>query len=311
MIDYVTVGELVEALNVSFVCGEEHDHRRIYSSEVSRPGLVLAGYDHNYPHERLQLIGSTEMNYIDVHDSDKQEELFDLVITEDTPAVVFSRDITIPTSFLKIAKTKGVPVLTSQSKTSRVLANIANYLEMRLAERMSKHGVFVEVFGMGVLLVGASGVGKSETGLELIQRGHRLIADDRVEFYQIDERTLIGESPDILKNLIEIRGLGIIDVMSLYGVASIRDSKRLELIIDLVLDDGTVEYDRLGYDTAYEQIFDVHVPKISIPVKLGRNLAVIIESAAMNYRATEMGYDAKKKFNDNLRRLIEANREGE
>ena len=164
---------------------------------------------------------------------------------------------------------------------------------------------------MGVLLVGASGVGKSETALELVQRGHRLVADDRVELYQIDELTLMGEAPEILQNLLEIRGLGIINVMTLFGVRSVSRKRRLDLIIDLRIDDGTIEYDRLGYDHEYEKIFEVNVPKIKIPVKLGRNLAVIIESAAMNFRASELGFDAKEEFTRRLDALILSNREVE
>ena len=161
---------------------------------------------------------------------------------------------------------------------------------------------------MGVLLTGGSGVGKSETALELVQRGHRLIADDRVELFMIDELTLVGEAPEILQNLLEIRGLGIIYVMSLYGVAAIRRSKRLELIINLVLDDGQTEYDRLGSQREYEQIFEVNVPRIRIPVKTGRNLSAIVESAAMNFRANQMGYDATTTFNRKLDALIKKNR---
>lgn len=308
MTNTVTVQELVDTLAIKVAYGEEYKENKIYSSEVSRPGLILTGYKEYYPHERIQLIGRTEMSFLSTKTSEERANIFKLMCTEDTPAVVISREIDVPEELIPVADEHQVPILSARSKTSRVLANITNFLEGRLAERLSKHGVFLEVFGMGVLLVGASGVGKSETGLELIQRGHRLVADDRVELYQIDELTLVGEAPEILQNMIEIRGLGIIDVMSLYGVSAIRRSKRLELIINLVLDDGKVQYDRLGYDKDYEQIFEVSVPTIRIPVKTGRNLAAIVESAAMNFRATQMGYDAKVTFNNNLRALIQQNR---
>lgn len=308
MTNTVSVEELVATLDINIVYGEEFKENKIYSSEVSRPGLVLTGYKEYYPHERIQLIGRTEMSFIGAKTPEERKAIFGLMCTDETPAIVISREIEVPEELIPIAQGLGIPILSARSKTSRVLANITNFLEGRLAERLSKHGVFVEVFGMGVLLVGASGVGKSETGLELIQRGHRLIADDRVELYQIDELTLVGEAPDILQNMIEIRGLGIIDVMSLYGVSAIRRSKRLELIINLMLDDGKTQYDRLGYDKEYEQIFEVQVPSIRIPVKTGRNLAAIVESAAMNFRATQMGYDAKVTFNNNLRELIQKNR---
>lgn len=270
--------------------------------------FVLTGYKEYYPHERIQLIGRTEMSFLSEKTSEERSNIFSLMCTDETPAIVVSREIDIPEELIPVADSLDIPILSARSKTSRVLANITNYLERKLAERLSKHGVFLEVFGMGVLLVGSSGIGKSEIGLELIQRGHRLIADDRVELYQIDELTLNGEAPEILQNMIEIRGLGIIDVMSLYGVSAIRRSKRLELIINLVLDDGNTQYDRLGFDKEYEQIFEVQVPSIRIPVKTGRNLAAIVESAAMNFRATQMGYDAKVTFNSKLRDLIQENR---
>lgn len=308
MTNTVSVQELVDTLDINLEYGEEYKVNKIYSSEVSRPGLVLTGYKEYYPHERIQLIGRTEMSFLSEKTSEERSNIFSLMCTDETPAIVVSREIDIPEELIPVADSLGIPILSARSKTSRVLANITNFLEGKLAERLSKHGVFVEVFGMGVLLVGASGVGKSETGLELIQRGHRLIADDRVELYQIDELTLVGEAPDILQNMIEIRGLGIIDVMSLYGVSAIRRSKRLELIINLVLDDGQTQYDRLGFDKEYEQIFEVQVPSIRIPVKTGRNLAAIVESAAMNFRATQMGYDAKVTFNSKLRDLIQQNR---
>lgn len=308
MTNAVTVQELVDTLDINLIYGEEYKANKIYSSEVSRPGLVLTGYKEYYPHERIQLIGRTEMSFLSEKTSEERSNIFSLMCTDETPAIVVSREIDIPEELIPVADSLGIPILSARSKTSRVLANITNYLERKLAERLSKHGVFLEVFGMGVLLVGSSGIGKSEIGLELIQRGHRLIADDRVELYQIDELTLNGEAPEILQNMIEIRGLGIIDVMSLYGVSAIRRSKRLELIINLVLDDGNTQYDRLGYDKEYEQIFEVHVPSIRIPVKTGRNLAAIVESAAMNFRATQMGYDAKVTFNSKLRDLIQENR---
>lgn len=309
MTQAVTVRQMTETLDITVEYGEEFIDNKIYTSEVSRPGLVLAGYDDYYPHERIQLFGRTEMSYLQTKTREQREEIFQMLCRIDTPAIVIARELEIPEELIAIAQEFRVPILASRSRTSRVLANITNYLENHLAERLSKHGVLLEVFGMGVLLVGASGVGKSETALELIQRGHRLVADDRVELYQLDELNLFGEAPEILQNLLEIRGLGIIDVMSLYGVSAIRKKIKLELIINLILDDGSFHYDRLGFDQEYEEIFEVMIPKIRIPVKTGRSLSVIIESAAMNHRATLMGYDAREMFNQKLNRLIEKNRE--
>lgn len=303
----VTVNDIVKTLNVNFIFGEEFGNREVTISEVSRPGLILSGYSEFYHADRIQLIGRTESRFLNSKTSKEREEIFERMIQPETPAVIFTHLEKAPDEIIPVATRVGVPVLGAPSKTGRVHANLTNFLEGQLAERLSKHGVFVEVFGMGVMLVGSSGVGKSETALELVQRGHRLIADDRVELYMIDELTLVGEAPEILQNLLEIRGLGIIDVMNLYGVSAIRRSKRLELIIDLVLDDGTVEYDRLGSKRETEQIFDVLVPKVRIPVKTGRNLAAIIESAAMNFRANSLGYNATEAFNRKLDELIRKN----
>lgn len=303
----VTVNDIVKTLNINFMFGEEFGNREVTISEVSRPGLILSGYSEFYHADRIQLIGRTESRFLNSKTSKEREEIFERMIQPETPAVIFTHLEKAPDEIIPVATRVGVPVLGAPSKTGRVHANLTNFLEGQLAERLSKHGVFVEVFGMGVMLVGSSGVGKSETALELVQRGHRLIADDRVELYMIDELTLVGEAPEILQNLLEIRGLGIIDVMNLYGVSAIRRSKRLELIIDLVLDDGTVEYDRLGSKRETEQIFDVLVPKVRIPVKTGRNLAAIIESAAMNFRANSLGYNATEAFNRKLDELIRKN----
>lgn len=303
----VTVNEIVETLNVNFIFGEDFGDREVSISEVSRPGLILSGYSEFYHADRIQLIGRTESRFLNSKSSQERVEIFERMIQPNTPAVIFTHMEKVPEEIIPVATRVGMPILGAPSKTGRVHANLTNFLEGQLAERLSKHGVFVEVFGMGVMLVGSSGVGKSETALELVQRGHRLIADDRVELFMIDELTLVGEAPEILENLLEIRGLGIIDVMNLYGVSAIRRSKRLELIIDLVLDDGTVEYDRLGSKRETEQIFDVLVPKVRIPVKTGRNLAAIIESAAMNFRANSLGYNATEAFNRKLDELIRKN----
>lgn len=308
---YVTVQDLINTLDMEIVYGQEFASNKIISSEVSRPGLILSGFKEFYPSERIQLIGRTEISYLNSQTSRERMEKFRSICREDTPAIVVARKIDTPPELVYVAHEMKVPIISARSKTSRVLANLTNFLEGKLAERFSKHGVFLEVFGMGVLLTGTSGVGKSETALELIQRGHRLIADDRVEFYMVDELTLMGEAPEILQNLLEIRGLGIVDVMSLYGVSAIVRSKKLELIIEMVLDTGQIEYDRLGSGREYDRIFDVQIPRIRIPVKTGRNLAAIIEAAAMNFRANEMGFDATETFNNKLDALILSNREAE
>lgn len=182
-----------------------------------------------------------------------------------------------------------------------------NFLEERLSERIDQHGVFMDIYGMGVLIIGDSGIGKSETGLELVQRGHRLIADDRVQLYMMEESRIIGEAPYILRNMIEIRGLGVIDIMNMFGVGSVREQQELELVINLKHWDKEDSYDRLGNNLENKRFFNVDIPMISIPVKVGRNLATIVEVAAMNMRAKDMGYDATETFETRLTELIESN----
>lgn len=224
-----------------------------------------------------------------------------------TPAFVVSTQLDPPEELLEAAKKEHIPVLGSKLTTSRVLSNMTNYLEDKLAERKSIHGVLVDVYGLGIMITGDSGIGKSETALELVKRGHRLIADDRVEVYQQNEQTLVGTAPAILRHLLEIRGIGIIDVMTLFGTGAVRSQTNVSLIIHLANYSKEAKFDRLGNGTQNVHIFDVDVPKITIPVRTGRNLAIIIEAAAMNFRAQSMGYDATETFDRNLNNLIKVN----
>lgn len=226
---------------------------------------------------------------------------------KDTPAFIVSRGLDVPKEMLQAAKEAGISILRSSITTSRLSSEISSYLDGRLATRTSVHGVLVDVYGLGVLIQGDSGIGKSETALELIKRGHRLIADDRVDVYQQDELTVVGEPPKILQHLIEIRGIGIIDVMNLFGASAVRGFMQVQLVVYLEAWAKNKKYDRLGSDDTMVEIANVGVPQIKIPVKTGRNVAIIIEVAAMNFRAKTMGYDATKAFEDRLSQLIEEN----
>ena len=229
--------------------------------------------------------------------------------TPKTPCLVIARDLKVPAELEKSAKANNIPILLSSLPTTRLSSKMTDYLEGKLAERRAMHGVLVDIYGLGVLITGDSGVGKSETALELIKRGHRLIADDRVEVWQQDEQTVVGEAPQILRHLLEIRGIGIIDVMNLFGAGAVRQDTDISLIVHLENWSKDKQFDRLGSGEQSQQIFDVSVPKITIPVKIGRNLAIIIEAAAMNFRAKTMGYDATKAFERNLNNLIKENSE--
>lgn len=303
----VSVADLVENTHLDIFYGKEYLDRPITTSDISRPGLELTGYFNYYPAKRIQLLGITETSYAKGMNSADLYEVMKEMCHPETPAFVISTQLDPPDELIRAAKNKHIPILGSKLTTSRVLSNMTNYLESNLAERKSMHGVLVDVYGLGVLMTGDSGVGKSETALELVKRGHRLIADDRVEVYQQDEQTLVGQAPRILRHLLEIRGIGIIDVMNLFGAGAVRSKTKVDLIVRLENWSDNKDYDRLGNSNETRRIFDVDVERINIPVKTGRNLAIIVEAAAMNFRARTMGYDATKVFNDNLNSLIKEN----
>ena len=304
----VKLHELVDSMDdLRVIVGEDNLDRKILVSDLSRPALELTGYFSFYPQDRIQLLGQTELSFADKMTSDERYIIMKRMCQAETPAFLISRNQEPPKELLKAAEEKGIPVLLSKRSTTRLSSNVTNFLEERLAERISQHGVLVDIYGMGVLIIGDSGIGKSETALELIQRGHRLVADDRVELYMMDERRIIGEPPEILRNLIEIRGVGVIDVVNLFGVGSIRTKKHVNLVINLEHWDRDRQYDRLGHNLDKMRIFNVDIPKLSIPVRVGRNLSIIIEIATMNIRAKEMGYDATETFENNLNKLIAKN----
>jgi HPr kinase/phosphorylase len=308
MAEVVKVNQLVEKLSLEVVVGNpESLNKVITTGEISRPGLELTGYFNYYSHDRLQLFGSKEMSFADRMIPEERLMVLRRLCSSDTPGLVVARGLTPFPEMVKACEENGVALLKSPIASSRLLGEMSSYLNDSLAPRTSVHGVLVEVYGLGVLIQGDSGIGKSETALELIKRGHRLIADDRVDVYQQDELTLIGEPPEILQHLIEIRGIGIIDVMNLFGASAVRPMQQVQLAIYLEAWEKDKKYDRLGSDDTKVDIADVSVPQVKIPVKTGRNVAIIIEVAAMNYRAKVMGYDATKTFEDRLTKLINEN----
>ena len=303
----VTVKMLVDKLKLKVVYGnEELLAKAITTADISRPGLEMTGY---YSPERLQLVGMKEWSYLKTMTANNRYSVFANIFREETPAVVVARGLEIPEEMLQAAKENGVAVLQGRNSTSSLSGDMSWYLNSQLAERTSVHGVLVDIYGMGVLIQGDSGIGKSETALELVKRGHRLVADDRVDVYAKDEGTLWGEPAEILLHLLEIRGVGIIDVMSLYGASAVRDSSQVQLCICLEHFENDEVFDRLGNSNEEIELQGVKIPRIRIPVKTGRNVSVVIEAAAMNYRAKQMGYDATKTFKDRLTDLISKNGE--
>ena len=306
----VTVKMLVDKLKLKVVYGnEELLAKAITTADISRPGLEMAGYFDYYSPERLQLVGMKEWTYLKTMTANDRYSVFANIFRKETPAVIVARGLEIPEEMLQAAKENGVAVLQGRNSTSSLSGDMSWYLNSQLAERTSVHGVLVDIYGMGVLIQGDSGIGKSETALELVKRGHRLVADDRVDVYAKDEGTLWGEPAEILLHLLEIRGVGIIDVMSLYGASAVRDSSQVQLCICLEHFENDEVFDRLGNRNEEIELQGVKIPRIRIPVKTGRNVSVVIEAAAMNYRAKQMGYDATKTFKDRLTDLISKNGE--
>lgn len=307
MANSVTVKELVDSSGFIVISGKEFLDKKITTAEISRPGLELTGFFTYYPSTRIQLLGMTELTFTERMTSEERLVVMRRLCQKETPCFVIGRRLEAPAELVKAAQEAGIPILSAQSRTTRVSSNITNFLEGKLAERVSMHGVLVDVFGMGVMITGDSGVGKSETALELIQKGHRLVADDRVDLYQQDDNTLIGEAPSILRHLIEIRGIGIIDVMTLFGAGAVKQTNEVNLIVNLEIWSKEKKFERLGSTEELMNILEVDVPRITIPVKTGRNLAIIIEVAAMNFRAKTMGYNAAETFEKNLEALIQEN----
>ncbi|WP_270236705.1 HPr(Ser) kinase/phosphatase [Lactobacillus delbrueckii] len=285
--------------------------KKITVSDVYRPGLELSGYFDFYPADRVQLLGRTEISYAARLDHDLRRKVFEKICQKETPCLLVSRNLPVPVELKEAAEAAGTPILISNDATTYLMSMITQYLAVKLAERSSVHGVLVEVFGMGVLLTGESGVGKSETALALVQHGHRLIADDRVDVYQRDHETVVGEAPRILKHLMEIRGIGIIDVLKLFGIGAIKDETEISLVINLTNWDSKANYDRLGFQENTRIICGIAVPQVTIPVKVGRNMENIVEVSVMNFRAKAIGFDAAKTFDENLTSLIAENSEEE
>ena len=301
----VTANDLIEKFDLELISGEEGVFRPITTSDISRPGMEMAGYFTYYPANRVQLLGKTELTFFEQLNEEDKEDRMERLCTYDTPAIIISRSITVPLQLLEASQKNGVPVMRSNLTTTRLSSLLTNYLESELAPMTAMHGVLIDIYGIGVLITGQSGVGKSETALDLVRRGHRLIADDSVEIRQEHDGMLVGRAPELIRHLLEIRGVGIINVMTLFGAGAVRNFKRIALIVNLELWDQKKTYDRLGLDEETMKIFDTDVPKITIPVRPGRNLAVIIEVAAMNFRLKRMGINAAQEFSERLSDVIE------
>ena len=272
----------------------------VVSSEVNRPGLALSGFFQFFDCNRLQIVGKAENEFLSQLDPEKRLISLNKLMEHHPVAVVFAHGNPVYKEAMIAAEQHGVPLLSTKEPTSSFMAAVISSLNVKLAQRITRHGVFVEVYGEGILLLGDSGVGKSETAIELIKRGHRLIADDAVEIKKVSSRTLVGSAPELIRHYIELRGIGIVDVRRLFGMGSVKVTEKIDLIISLEPWENGKNYDRFGLDTEYTDIMGIRVPSITVPVKPGRNLAIIIEVAAMNNRQKKMGYNTAEEFNRKL-----------
>ena len=272
----------------------------IRSADVNRPGLYFAGFHDFFDNQRLQMIGKTETGFLGTLPEAQRLENYDLFFKERPPAVIVTRGLAIGQDMMDAAMRYQVPLLRTGEGTSSFMAGLIGTLNVELAPRVTRHGVFVEVYGEGLLLLGESGVGKSETAIELIKRGHRLIADDAVEIRRVSNRTLVGQSPENIRHFMELRGIGIINARRLFGMGAVKITEKIDIVVQMEPWDQGKNYDRLGLDNEMIEILGISVPCLTIPVKPGRNLAIILEVAAMNNRQTKMGYNAAQELLDRL-----------
>ena len=300
----VGVAKIAQIMDLcNFLPDMELKGHRIMISDVNRPALQLSGYFKHFEQSRVQIIGTVEYTYLQQLDEEKREKIYSEFMGYDIPCVIFCRDLRPDDSFLKIAEEKNIPVLGTKRSTSEFMAELIYCLNEQLAPCITIHGVLVDVYGEGLLIMGESGIGKSEAALELIKRGHRLVTDDVVEIRKINEHTLMGTSPEITRHFIELRGIGIIDVKTLYGVECVKEKQQIDLVIKLEDWKKEADYDRLGLEEEYAEYLGNKVVCHSLPIRPGRNLAVIVETAAVNHRQKKMGYNAAQE----LYRRVQAN----
>ncbi len=302
--DHVTVKDVMERFGLELSAGAEGIGRHIASSDISRPGLEVAGFFEYYPANRIQLLGKSEISFFSMLPRLDKMERARKLCSPDTPMIVICHSMRIPPEMVAAAEEEQVPLLSSPMTTTKLSNKLSDFLENRLAPMTAVHGVLLDIYGLGVLITGKSGIGKSEVALDLVKRGHRLVADDMVEIRQVAEDTLVGNPPELLRHLLEIRGLGIIDVQMLFGASAIRDFKRITLIIDLESWDPERTYDRLGLEEEKLKILDTELTRLTVPVRPGRNMSSIVEVAAMNHRMKQMGMNAAEQFSDRLNDMI-------
>ncbi len=308
----VGLTQIIEKMKLENLTPEiEVRKRRITQPDINRPALQIAGYFEHFDATRLQIIGFVEYTYMEGMSEERKREIYEKLMSYDIPGIVFCREMQPDPIFLEIAKLHQIPILSTKKSTSAFMAEIIRWLNVKLAPCISVHGVLVDVYGEGVLITGESGIGKSEAALELIKRGHRLVTDDVVELRKVSDDTLIGTAPDITKHFIELRGIGIVDIKALFGASSVKDTQSIDLVIRLEDWDKDKEYDRLGLEENYTEYLGNKIVCHNIPIRPGRNLAVICESAAVNHRQKKMGYNAAQELYARVQNSLAKRREEE
>lgn len=302
----VLLSTLAEKLNLEIAFrSSDFDTVRLTVEDLSRPGLQLAGYLEHFEPLRLQVMGNAEVGYLSALTPEERRVSYDRIFAYRFPAMIFARDLPIDPECLEIAAKYDTTVLRSPKATGKLINSVIAYLKDALAPSITRHGVLMEVYGEGLLLIGESGIGKSEAAVELLKRGHRLIADDAVEIRKVSDNALVGTAPELIRNYVEIRGIGIINVAKLYGMSAIRAENNIDLVVNVVPWNTQEVYDRLGLEDQYMEILGVKVPVNTIPITPGRNLAVILEVAAMNNRQRKMGYNPALEFTEQIDRHFE------
>ncbi len=297
----ISLKTLVKEFNLEILHkGAGYETQQVVQTSINRPGLSLVGFYDYFDSNRLQLMGKMENTYLKMMGREERLKCFRDLMSHPIPAVILARNLAPYPECLQAAEEYGRTVLRSAQETGELMSDLTTSLRSYLSPRITRHGVLVEVYGEGILLMGESGVGKSETAIELIKRGHRLIADDAVEIQRVHPNKLMGSAPELIRYYVEMRGIGVIDVRQLFGMSAIKDSQYIDMIINLEQWREGMIYDRLGLDDFWTTILDVEIPTLTIPVKPGRNLAVIIEVAAMNNRHKKMGYNAAQEFTDRI-----------
>ena len=303
----IALAKIIKEFNLETVyLPSEAEKIMVKTPELDRPGLALSGFYEHFDSDRMQIIGRAEHTYLGHLSNCEREATLDTFLSKNPIAVIITSGLEVFPEFISAAEKYHVSIITTRERTSYIMANLISWLNVQLAPRITRHGVLVEVYGEGILLIGDSGIGKSETAIELVKRGHRLIADDAVEIKKVSAKKLLGSAPDLIRHYVELRGIGIVDVRRIFGMGAIKEIEQIDLVINLEQWVNGKMYDRFGLQNETMNILDVEIPSVTIPVTPGRNMAIIIEIAAMNHRQKKMGYNTAEEFNKRLMAQLEA-----